>query len=117
MQCMQTNVTFNDCIYKYISNFHFLGYNQWRTFCGLKRIETLGDFKEVASDGRIAKKIFKVYKQPNNIDVWLGGLVEKLLPGSRTGPLFSCLIGRQMKVLRDGDRYTPRHLKKKANSL
>ncbi|XP_042070084.1 thyroid peroxidase [Haplochromis burtoni] len=33
------------------------------------------------------------------------GLVERLLPGSRTGPLFACLIGRQMKVLRDGDRF------------
>lgn len=81
------------------------GYNRWRTFCGLKRIESLSDFKEVASDGRIAEKIFKAYKQPDNIDVWLGGLVEKLLPGSRTGPLFACLIGRQMKALRDGDRF------------
>lgn len=56
------------------------------------------------SDGRIAAKIFKVYKHPDNIDVWLGGLAEKQLPGSRTGPLFGCLIGRQMKALRDGDR-------------
>lgn len=94
------------CIYTFfiLSMTHFPGYNRWRSFCGLKRIETLSDFKEVASDSRIAEKIFKVYKQPDNIDVWLGGLVEKLLPGSRTGPLFSCLIGRQMKALRDGDR-------------
>ncbi|OXB70481.1 UNVERIFIED_CONTAM: hypothetical protein H355_003774, partial [Colinus virginianus] len=27
------------------------------------------------------------------------------LPGARTGPLFACLIGKQMKALRDGDRF------------
>lgn len=56
-------------------------------------------------DYKIAEIILKVYKNLDNIDVWLGGLVENLLPGSRTGPLFACLIGKQMKALRDGDRY------------
>lgn len=83
---------------------NFAGYNRWRAFCGLTPIRTLSDFKEVASDSGIAEKIFEIYRHPDNIDVWLGGLVEKLLPGSRTGPLFACLIGKQMKALRDGDR-------------
>lgn len=56
-------------------------------------------------DWRAAEKILKIYKHPDNIDVWLGGLVENLLPDSRIGPLFACLIGKQMKALRDGDRY------------
>uniref|UniRef100_A0A8P4JVI6 Thyroid peroxidase n=1 Tax=Dicentrarchus labrax TaxID=13489 RepID=A0A8P4JVI6_DICLA len=81
------------------------GYNDWRTFCGLKSIKTLEDFKEVVRDGRVAEKILEIYKHPDNIDIWLGGLVENLLPGSRTGPLFACLIGKQMKTLRDGDRF------------
>ncbi|XP_030299404.1 thyroid peroxidase isoform X1 [Sparus aurata] len=81
------------------------GYNDWRTFCGLKTIKTLDDFKEVVRDDSVAKKIFKIYKHPDNIDVWLGGLVENMLPGSRTGPLFACLIGKQMKAHRDGDRF------------
>ncbi|XP_027130877.1 thyroid peroxidase [Larimichthys crocea] len=81
------------------------GYNDWRSFCGLKSIKTLDDFKEVVSDYKVAEKIFEIYKHPNNIDVWLGGLVENLLPGARTGPLFACLIGKQMKALRDGDRF------------
>lgn len=46
-----------------------------------------------------------MYKHPDNIDVWLGGLVERFLPGARTGSLFACLIGRQMKAVRDGDRW------------
>jgi len=62
-------------------------------------------FKEVVRDFRVAEKIAQIYKHLDNIDVWLGGLVEYMLPGSRTGPLFACLIGKQMKTLRDGDRY------------
>lgn len=81
------------------------GYNDWRAFCGLSTIKTLDDLKEVVGNDKIAQKILKMYKHPDNIDVWLGGLVEKLLPGSRTGSLFSCLIGKQMKALRDGDRF------------
>ncbi|XP_071400806.1 thyroid peroxidase [Centroberyx affinis] len=81
------------------------GYNDWRVFCGLKRIKTQEDFVEVVQDRRVAEKILKMYKHPDNIDVWLGGLVEDLLPGSRSGPLFSCLIGKQMKALREGDRF------------
>lgn len=46
----------------------------------------------------------ELYGNPNNIDVWLGGIVENILPGARTGPLFACIIGKQMKALRDGDR-------------
>ncbi|XP_047467261.1 thyroid peroxidase [Mugil cephalus] len=81
------------------------GYNDWREFCGLKRIETLDDLKEVVGDHKVAEKILNLYKHPDNIDVWLGGLAEYLLPRSRTGPLFACLIGKQMKALRDGDRF------------
>lgn len=46
-----------------------------------------------------------MYEHPDNIDVWLGGLVERFLPGARIGPLFACLVGRQMKAVRDGDRW------------
>ncbi|XP_033991053.1 thyroid peroxidase-like [Trematomus bernacchii] len=81
------------------------GYNDWRSFCGLERIKTLEDLKEVVRDYRVAEKILQLYKNPDNIDVWLGGLVEDTLPGSRTGPLNACLIGKQMKAFRDGDRF------------
>uniref|UniRef100_A0A3Q3DG21 Thyroid peroxidase n=1 Tax=Hippocampus comes TaxID=109280 RepID=A0A3Q3DG21_HIPCM len=81
------------------------GYNDWRDFCGLERIRTLEDFKQVVSDASVAERILQLYKHPDNIDIWLGGLVETFSPGSRTGPMFSCLIAKQMKALRDGDRF------------
>lgn len=80
------------------------GYNDWREFCGLPRLLTRDDLSSVIANGNITDRIMGLYKHLDNIDVWLGGLVEALLPSARTGPLFACIIGRQMKALRDGDR-------------
>nr|XP_019607599.1 PREDICTED: thyroid peroxidase isoform X2 [Rhinolophus sinicus] len=81
------------------------GYNEWREFCGLARLQTRADLSSAVASGSIADRLLDLYKHPDNIDVWLGGLAEALLPGARTGPLFACLIGRQMKALRNGDRF------------
>nr|XP_026649406.1 thyroid peroxidase isoform X3 [Zonotrichia albicollis] len=80
------------------------GYNEWREFCGLPKLETHTDLDTVITDPNVTEKIMELYRNPNNIDVWLGGLMEDFLPGARTGPLFACIIGKQMKALRDGDR-------------
>ncbi|KAB0405651.1 hypothetical protein E2I00_011902 [Balaenoptera physalus] len=80
------------------------GYNEWREFCGLSRLETRADLRATSSNGSVAGKILDLYGHPANIDVWLGGLAERVLPGARTGPLFACIIGKQMRKLRDGDR-------------
>uniref|UniRef100_A0A8C3IDS0 Thyroid peroxidase n=1 Tax=Chrysemys picta bellii TaxID=8478 RepID=A0A8C3IDS0_CHRPI len=81
------------------------GYNDWREFCGLPRLETQTDLNMVIANRKVAEKIMELYSNPNNIDVWLGGLAENVLPGGRTGPLFACIIGKQMKALREGDRF------------
>ncbi|XP_054584076.1 thyroid peroxidase [Eptesicus fuscus] len=85
------------------------GYNAWREFCGLRRLHTRADLGSVIANGSVADRIMRLYRHPDNVDVWLGGLAEDLLPGARTGPLFACLIGRQMKALRDGDRFWWEH--------
>uniref|UniRef100_A0A8C9I2E9 Thyroid peroxidase n=1 Tax=Piliocolobus tephrosceles TaxID=591936 RepID=A0A8C9I2E9_9PRIM len=79
------------------------GYNEWREFCGLPRLESPADLSTAIASRSVADKILDLYKHPDNIDVWLGGLAENFLPRARTGPLFACLIGKQMKALRDGD--------------
>ena len=81
------------------------GYNAWREFCGLPRLETRADLRSAITNASIAGRIMDLYGHPDNIDVWLGGLAETFLPQARTGPLFACLIGKQMKALRDGDRW------------
>ncbi|NWU93042.1 PERT peroxidase, partial [Upupa epops] len=81
------------------------GYNDWREFCGLPKLETHSELKTAISNPNVTEKIMELYHNPSNIDIWLGGLVEDFLPGARTGPLFACIIGKQMKALRDGDRF------------
>ncbi|XP_032722907.1 LOW QUALITY PROTEIN: thyroid peroxidase [Lontra canadensis] len=81
------------------------GYNAWREFCDLPRLQTRADLRTALANASIAGRIMDLYGHPDNIDVWLGGLAETFLPQARTGPLFACLIGRQMKALRDGDRF------------
>uniref|UniRef100_A0A8D2JRS9 Thyroid peroxidase n=1 Tax=Sciurus vulgaris TaxID=55149 RepID=A0A8D2JRS9_SCIVU len=81
------------------------GYNRWREFCGLPRLETAADLSRAIANRSVVDKLMDLYKHPDNIDVWLGGLAEDILPRARTGPLFACIIGRQMRALRDGDRF------------
>ncbi|XP_054977322.1 thyroid peroxidase [Sorex araneus] len=85
------------------------GYNEWRDFCGLRRLETRTELNITIGNESITDRIMDLYGHPDNIDVWLGGLTENFLPGARTGPLFACIIGRQMKALRDGDRFWWEH--------
>ncbi|XP_004436492.1 PREDICTED: thyroid peroxidase [Ceratotherium simum simum] len=81
------------------------GYNEWREFCGLPRLETRANLSTAIANRGVADRLMDLYKHPDNIDVWLGGLAENFLPRARTGPLFACIIGKQMKALRDGDRF------------
>ncbi|XP_073784112.1 thyroid peroxidase isoform X3 [Danio rerio] len=81
------------------------GYNAWRVFCGLDRVESRSDLLKLVGSDDLVEEIMDLYGHPDNVDVWLGGLLERPLSGARTGPLFSCLIGKQMKKLRDGDRF------------
>ncbi|XP_078256164.1 thyroid peroxidase [Rhinoraja longicauda] len=81
------------------------GYNEWRECCKLERLETKTDIRKAISDLDSVEKIMDLYGHPDNIDIWLGGLAEDFLPGARVGPLFACLIGKQMKALREGDRF------------
>nr|XP_048295540.1 thyroid peroxidase [Myodes glareolus] len=81
------------------------GYNEWREFCGLSRLETPAELSRAITNQTVVNKIMELYKHADNIDVWMGGLTETFLLGARTGPLFACIIGKQMKALRDGDRF------------
>ncbi|XP_060628173.2 thyroid peroxidase [Anolis sagrei] len=81
------------------------GFNDWRNFCDLPMLKTENDLTEAIQNKKVVQNILELYGSPDNIDVWLGGILENFLPDARTGPLFACIIGKQMKALRDGDRF------------
>ncbi|XP_060128253.1 thyroid peroxidase [Zootoca vivipara] len=81
------------------------GYNDWREFCDLPRLRTESDLTKAIQNRTTVQKIMGLYKHPDKMDLWLAGIVESMLPDARTGPLFACIIGKQMKALRDGDRF------------
>ncbi|CAF0794048.1 unnamed protein product [Rotaria sordida] len=82
-------------------------YTAWRKFCNLTSndINDFDDLRYDISDEQTRNTLRDVYKHVDNIDVWVGGILEDNLPGAKVGPTFRCLILKQFKALRDGDRY------------
>ncbi|XP_063812062.1 myeloperoxidase-like [Pseudophryne corroboree] len=81
------------------------GYNSWRRFCGLSAPRNVQELATVLNNRQLAEKLISLYGTPENIDVWVGGVSEPLVPNGRTGKLLSCLIGNQFRRARDGDRF------------
>ncbi|XP_068166580.1 eosinophil peroxidase-like [Antennarius striatus] len=80
-------------------------YGAWREFCGLSVPRTEAELAGVMNNARLARRLVRIYGTPLNIDPWLGGVAEPLLPGARVGPLVACLVSRQYKFIRGGDRF------------
>jgi len=80
------------------------GYNSWRRFCGLSQPRTLEELAVVMNNTELARNLLELYGTADNIDVWLGGVAEPFVEGGRVGPLFACIIARQFRNVRQGDR-------------
>ena len=81
------------------------GYNQWRSFCGLNKAQTFDQFSNQITNAEIRTKLEQLYGHPDNVDLWVGAIMEKAGNDAKVGPTFRCLLADQFKKLRDGDRY------------
>ncbi|KAL4231391.1 hypothetical protein ACF0H5_008970 [Mactra antiquata] len=83
------------------------GYNEWRKFCGLPYAMHFGSGPGglIHHSPEDAKKLYSIYRHPDDIDVFAGGLSEEPVEGGVVGPLFACLIGQQFYTLKYGDRF------------
>uniref|UniRef100_A0AC35TJD0 ShKT domain-containing protein n=1 Tax=Rhabditophanes sp. KR3021 TaxID=114890 RepID=A0AC35TJD0_9BILA len=79
-------------------------YNDYRRMCQLPLITNFREWNEV-SDDTVKSKVAELYRDPENIDLYLGSIIEETLAGSMVGPTFTCIITEQFKRLRDGDRF------------
>ena len=79
-------------------------YNAVRAFFGLRAIPNM-DSKPDEITEAIWTDFKKVYNDPNDIDLYPGGLTETALPGGLLGPTFTYIIAEQFRFLKDGDRF------------
>lgn len=80
-------------------------YNAWRKYCNLTVANTFNDTRHEIKNEKIRTKLKEVYGHPDNVDLWVGAAAEQILPLSKVGPTFQCLLIEQFRRLRDGDRF------------
>lgn len=80
-------------------------YNEWRKYCNLPLVHTFSDLEDEISNDEVRAKLETLYGHPGNIDLFVGGMSEDPVEGSLLGPTFSCILAKQFKKLRDGDRF------------
>ncbi|CRK94469.1 CLUMA_CG007975, isoform A [Clunio marinus] len=79
-------------------------YPEWRKHCRLPKVDTWDDLSK-AIDSQSFKTIKEIYKSPQDIDIYTGGLAEMPVKGGIIGPLLTCLIGDQFVRLKKGDAF------------
>ncbi|GFO37825.1 chorion peroxidase [Plakobranchus ocellatus] len=78
-------------------------YNEYREVCGLKKIES---FEELyLEDADRAEVLRRVYASMDDVDLFTGGISERPLAGAMVGPTFACILSRQFRNLKFGDRF------------
>ena len=76
-------------------------YNTTRAAYGLPKVK---DFSQITDDKALQAKLKEVYGSVDKIDLWVGVLAEKHLPGASVGATARAIITDQFTRLRDGDK-------------
>uniref|UniRef100_A0A183CFQ7 peroxidase n=1 Tax=Globodera pallida TaxID=36090 RepID=A0A183CFQ7_GLOPA len=80
-------------------------YNKMRQFCGLRVAYSFDELAEYITDPTIRRSLSSIYASTDDIDLYVGGMVEDTLMGALVGPTFACIIGNQFRRSRAGDRF------------
>ncbi|XP_069103360.1 peroxidase-like protein 3 [Argopecten irradians] len=78
-------------------------YNYWRKYCNLKHAANFDELWDVRHG--VKDKLKAAYHSVDDIDLYVGGITEKLLYEGRVGPTFGCILGEQFSALKHGDNY------------
>ena len=79
-------------------------YNSWREACGGRKLKNFEDLSNVMNP-KDARTLSKLYETVDDIDLFLGGVLENRLNGALVGETFACIIGEQFRRLKFADRY------------
>lgn len=80
-----------------------VSYNDARVFCGLPRATTWAQFTDI--DPSDIDKLRNIYSSVDDVDLSVGGTLERIVPNTATGVVFNCLMTKQLLKSRQGDRY------------
>jgi len=82
---------------------HGLGtLNEVRSALGLT---PYASFEDLACDPTLAGLLAENYTSVDEVDLWIGGLIEQHVPGSQLGETFQMIVLDQFRRMRDGDRF------------
>ncbi|XP_065216127.1 peroxidase-like [Planococcus citri] len=79
-------------------------YSTMRRVCGLPSVNKFEDLKDVMEADKISQ-LAQVYSSVHDIDYFVGGLLEKKLPGTLTSPSFHCVIAEAFYRYKFADRF------------
>lgn len=80
------------------------GYNSYREICGMKRADHFRGFSPQISPDMISQ-LKHIYRSVDDVDLFVGGILETPVHDSLVGPTFLCIIGDQFARLRKADRF------------
>lgn len=80
-------------------------YHKWRNVCGLPDIKGWKDLTNIVSAPELIARLQQLYGSIEKIDLFVGGVLEKPVPGALIGPTFQCIIGDQFRRLKMGDKF------------
>ena len=74
------------------------GYTSWTHWCGLTTASpSWSDLGTLIQDNSLIRILRDLYGHPNNIDVWVGSILETRLSDARVGPTTQCLLIDQFR--------------------
>jgi hypothetical protein len=77
-------------------------YNTTRAAYGLPKVT---NFAQITNDVAVQTKLQQLYGSVDKIDLWVGVMAEKHLPGASVGVLSKAIMVDQFTRVRDGDRF------------
>ncbi|XP_065080087.1 chorion peroxidase [Ochlerotatus camptorhynchus] len=79
-------------------------YPHWRRHCRLPPVDTWEQLAQ-AVDPSSYDQMRKMYREPENVDVYSGALSEPPVQGGIVGPLITCLLADQFLRIKQGDSF------------
>jgi peroxidase len=71
-------------------------YNNFREICGLPRVRNFNELDQVLRQGS-AQQFAQIYRNVDDIDLFIAGVHEKPLQEGILGPTFACITAEQFR--------------------